>query len=765
MTIEYKDSKRIVGLSTDITNTPTYEDDFSGTDDWADQGSGVGVNTTTDRLEFSSWTDNTTNNSSTLDLGSALSDSKWTIRFKLQWTGFSNTTDWTAPAIGMFSADSSTGGNSAQDMLFYWGIANGATKASYLSSADNSTVSGTDTNLNYAWVLDTTYYIELQRDGSNFSATIWTGSYNGTEVASGTDTIGGTVSGLRYFGAKTPVTNRGGSFTGWLDDLQIWNGILATSLSSKPTDVQDNSILIEQDTASRYWFSEATARTYETDFSSSTGWTTAGSGVSVDTVGETLDFNCVNGTNNGTSYDLQNDLGSGVFLDSEKWLFRCKLVITTSTEHSDPAVNLEIGVSDSDKDTSFSSNRDGIGLQFSQSDGSSAGWYATEPDGTSWNSAKTKFAYQDANIQTGTYYIEIRRLSATSAEVRVSLDNFATYQETESLTISSTLDQLRYLIVQDRNDGSGTGNKLIGTIDDMKFYNGITSTTPATWINEFGVSDGLMFGGVSTSSYANFSDSQSWNGVSWTAGGSLTGARQRGASAGTGSTSARYVNGYNSTPAPYPNSNRNESYNGTAWTSDTVHPQSVNNKSNGGCGTVDSMIVTGGHQNGTGDVNNYYKWTGSWTSIAQGITGSGGSISGTLTSALMTKSTSAQTWNGSSWTSSTATSTSRTFSPASGTSSTSGFRVFGTYANPFISTSESWNGTAWTARGSAPAGRVEAGCIPASTDSMMTLGGQQYHGASGSDIYSTDVYEYRKGTFTTGASFNNGRRSSGGAGS
>ena len=261
MTIEYKDSKRIVALSTDIVQTPTYSDDFSGTDGWADQGSGVGVNTTTDRLEFSSWTDNTTNNSSTLDLGSALSDTKWTIRFKLQWTGFSNTTDWTAPAIGMFSASSATAGNSAQDMLFYWGIANGATKASYISSADNTTISGTDTNLSYAWVLDTTYYFQLQRDGSSFTTTIWTGSYNGTEVASGTNTIDGTNTGLRYFGAKSPVTNRGGSFTGWLDDLQIWNGILATSLTSKPTDVQDNSILVEKDTARRYWFTPQTADT------------------------------------------------------------------------------------------------------------------------------------------------------------------------------------------------------------------------------------------------------------------------------------------------------------------------------------------------------------------------------------------------------------------------------------------------------------------------------------------------------------------------
>ena len=285
-----------------------------------------------------------------------------------------------------------------------------------------------------------------------------------------------TTSALRFSadGTKLYISGYGAS------DFQYDTGSTASD-KTLLTNVQDNSLFVEKNTARRYWFDKATSTTYESDFSSSTGWTTAGSGVSVDTVGETLDFNCVNGTNNGTSYDLQDILGSGVFLDSEKWLFRCKLVITTSTEHTDPNVNLEIGVSDSDKDTSFSSNRDGIGLQFNQSDGSSTGWYATEPDGASWNSAKTKFAYQDANIQTGTYYIEIRRLSPTSAEVRVSLDDFVTYQETESLTISATLDQLRYLIVQDRNDGSGTGNKLIGTIDDMKIYNGITTTTPATW--------------------------------------------------------------------------------------------------------------------------------------------------------------------------------------------------------------------------------------------------------------------------------------------
>ena len=213
--------------STSISNTPsgsaTYSDSFTS-DGWADQGSGVAVNTSTGKLEFSSWTDDGTNDSSTLDLGSTLSDTNWVIRFKLQWTGYSNTTDWTGPGIGMWSASSSTAGNVAQDALIYWPIANAASKGSYLSSMDNAAMGGTDTNLSYAWITGTTYYVQLQRAGSSFSATIWTGSYEGTEVASGTNSIDGTNTGLRYFGVKSAMFSRGGSFSGWIDDLEIWDG-------------------------------------------------------------------------------------------------------------------------------------------------------------------------------------------------------------------------------------------------------------------------------------------------------------------------------------------------------------------------------------------------------------------------------------------------------------------------------------------------------------------------------------------------------------
>ena len=479
MTIEYKDSKRIVALSTDVVETPTYSDDFSGTDDWADQGSGVGVNTTTDRLEFSSWTDNTTNNSSTLDLGSALSDTKWTIRFRLHWTGFSNTTDWTAPAIGMFSADSSTGGNSAQDMLIYWSIANGSEKRVYLSSADNSTISGTDHNLNLSWVLDTTYYVQLQRDGSNFSATVWTGSYNGTEVASGTDTIGGTVSGLQYFGVKSPVTNRGGSFTGWLDDLKIWNGI--TSLTSKPTNVQDNSLFIEKDTARRYWFtSEVNNLTFEDDFSGADNWSKSPSDsqFAVDTTNDRLEFlDDVNSTGDRTWYDLGTDVST------TKWVLRFKFRFTTLSNGSIQYYEFDAGLSDTTVDNN--TNQNFIGVRVLPNDDIDL-WRPRVCDGSSSPRTGSTANLTQVFATNTDYFVEIKRTSASNWAISLSTTNaYDGDLQNNSYTDASGATGLRYLKIGDAVTNTGTGFSMEGYVDDVEFYNNATTpTTPATWTKQ-----------------------------------------------------------------------------------------------------------------------------------------------------------------------------------------------------------------------------------------------------------------------------------------
>ena len=524
--------------------------------------------------------------------------------------------------------------------------------------------------------------------------------------------------------------------------------------------VQDNSLFVEKDTASRYWssgYSPANTPTFTDDFSSD-NWTDNDS-TNIGVSGGALTWSMKrDNTNDASVRDLTST--------SDNWVLRFKVTQGSSIGSIQAGNGFFFGISDSDQSVAQNASQDFVGMAYYYDNQSE--YNAMDCDGASLPHLYQGDAGQNFNITANdVFYFEIIKNGSDYTVEAFSNSDYST-GSWGKISGTTTATGLRYLkIMNELSNGSvpTSTDPFNGTIDDVKFYNGVTTvdSVPATWINEFGVSDGLMFGGISTSSYADYSDSQSWNGVSWTAGGSLTGARQNGASAGTGSTSARYVNGYNDSPAPYPNSNRNESYNGTSWTSDTNHPDSVNNKLHGGCGTADSMLVSGGHKNGTGDINNYYKWTGSWTSItASGVSGAV-STSGTVNSALLTKTTSAKTWNGTSWSTSTATSTSRNTASKSGISSSSGIRLFDwANTNPFNNTSEIWNGTSWSASGNTPSGRTDAGEIDNTTESMMTLGGQESYGGT---THSTTVYELRKGVFTTGTSFSNSRRACGGAGS
>ena len=292
-----------------------------------------------------------------------------------------------------------------------------------------------------------------------------------------------------------------------------------------------------------------------------------------------------------------------------------------------------------------------------------------------------------------------------------------------------------------------------------------TDTAKRYWFTGTGwgvpyISDAIIMGGqTSTVGFPNVSSSEEYNGTSWSSGGSLTGNRYNGGSGGTGSTSARYVQGYNDSPSPYPNSNRNEEYNGTSWSSDTVHPSSTNNKMYSGAGLTDDFIIGSGHRNGIGDINETYVWNGStWTSKTALSTGSNSSWSGSSSSDnLITSTTSAWTWNGTSFTSSTATNTSRSKAWKSGTNSNDGFRA-STSGNG-NNTSEKWNGSSWTNTGDIPSTIGYATSCGSNGDSSIHVGGLQ----SQTTVVST-VYEFNVDVFRTNSSISTSKFYMGGAG-
>ena len=259
MTINYLDSKRISGLSSDIVETATYTDDFD-TDDWDNMSSRINVNTTTEKLDFAMYRDGA-NDSAVHDLGVGnVSDTKWVLRWKMNFTAVYASGNGNRLWFGLSSLPQTTAQNSAQDsiMMYQNHDFNDSFSASY-SNGSGMPQTNTETP-DYATGTD--YYCELKRTSSTtIESRMWTGGYDGTLLSSAEDSVSNSdianVTGLRYVKMSNIKASQGGSvITGTIDDIEFYNGV--SSLSSKPTNVQDNSILVEKDTGKRYWFDGST---------------------------------------------------------------------------------------------------------------------------------------------------------------------------------------------------------------------------------------------------------------------------------------------------------------------------------------------------------------------------------------------------------------------------------------------------------------------------------------------------------------------------
>ena len=233
----------------------------------------------------------------------------------------------------------------------------------------------------------------------------------------------------------------------------------------KPTNVQDNSLFVEKDTARRYWFDANPL--LDDDFSSSTGWTTANTGISINTSTEEIDWNANSAVSGVTYYDL------GVGIPANKWVLQAEVTVDNFSHNSDGTQqNLFLGLSDSN--SNMYTNQEYLGVRIETS---SFGDLIT----TKFVNGTTPFVDQQAfaeSLTTTTYYVEIKRTSSTGATMSLYTDNtYTTLIEAENVTFASTLDSLRYIkfgVYEHDNTSNGTLN---GTMDNVKFYNGVTTAS------------------------------------------------------------------------------------------------------------------------------------------------------------------------------------------------------------------------------------------------------------------------------------------------
>lgn len=210
---------------------------------------------------------------------------------------------------------------------------------------------------------------------------------------------------------------------------------------------------------------------FSDDFSGTDDWTDVNTLNAVNTGTDVIDWDgSRTTTNHATSYDLTS-------VSNSAWVLRFKLVIDNiGLPNIESSHHIGIMLSSAPGSTDSKTARDCIGMTVHNRNGAGSPikhFLTMDKDGTAW--AQTAWNNLTATPAVGTYYFEIKRTSTTAYTVSRYPDaTFTTASESRNETCTATTDGLRYLLIQNDNNGGATSN-FNGTIDDIEFCDGVTS--------------------------------------------------------------------------------------------------------------------------------------------------------------------------------------------------------------------------------------------------------------------------------------------------
>ena len=208
--------------------------------------------------------------------------------------------------------------------------------------------------------------------------------------------------------------------------------------------------------------------TFCDDFSGSDNW--------VDNDSATLGVDTTNNYITGTiSADNSNnamiyDLGSGLASDTS-WVFRFNVKYTNFA--LDTGVTHWIGLSSTVQTSGSTSTQDFIGVNINPNSNT---YNAYDTDGAALNSVAADSSQSLTYVSGTTYYFEIDRISATTYGIKRYTDStYATVTDSITGTAASTTQTLRYLKVTNHDYAGGLPGSVTITLDDVKFWNGVSS--------------------------------------------------------------------------------------------------------------------------------------------------------------------------------------------------------------------------------------------------------------------------------------------------
>lgn len=202
-----------------------YSDQAAYDTYWVSSDTGaVRGNPSNDNIDFNFTTDNT-NDCIVFDLGSGnVSDTKWVLRFKINWTTI--TEGEAQMYVGLSDSGSAAGNSTSQDFI---GVRWNHDGAGLYGSQDTDGAAPTnlmDAIPAFNASTATDYYFQIRRTSATaYIVERCNSSWVVQDSASGT--CASTTASLRYIKIMNYIISDAGVLQGTIDDVAFWNGVTA----------------------------------------------------------------------------------------------------------------------------------------------------------------------------------------------------------------------------------------------------------------------------------------------------------------------------------------------------------------------------------------------------------------------------------------------------------------------------------------------------------------------------------------------------------
>ena len=435
----------------------TFEDDFKlpanfedlfTFDQWQDTGVGFGVNAGTDELDWTannSATNNATSNNLIGDIN--VSPFTWTLRFKLDIDSLATGTSAVENRVFLGMCDQGAGVPASTNQLSIGlgiGVDNTTSRFFTTHSRGIVPIFSNPTNFTTAIPSVGTVFVEIIRNsGTSMTVNIYSDETFKTLIESVSDNtlVAGTIPALLTPKLQSRDDGVGADSTlnGSIDNFQLFSSIapVTTNWTNTGTNVVDNP----------------------------TGQEFAGE------IKGVID---IDATKDGTLHQTATDLK---VVSDNKWTLRFDMEILTSTTPTTNDATILVNISDSDQTVGVLSAQDTITFEYnSQGDTGVKRFLLRWADGvgilpgTGFNFFLTSGAN---DVGDGKFYVEIKRVSATIAEINIYSDSdftnlvFASGQT----VIPATINGLRFIRVSTRDDVTSAGI-LTSRIGKIQFWDG-----------------------------------------------------------------------------------------------------------------------------------------------------------------------------------------------------------------------------------------------------------------------------------------------------